>query len=127
MAALGRPFSGLPLSGGSDFLQPPPAFAGRAFPPGTEGAEVVPRPGLRATPSSSGGSAARGRISTHCRKKHKREEEDDEEYRMSADHLLICPVMEQQQYEKIWLALNCCFVILGFFTSHLTFPELIVQ
>uniref|UniRef100_A0A4W2F694 Coiled-coil domain containing 117 n=2 Tax=Bos TaxID=9903 RepID=A0A4W2F694_BOBOX len=79
MAALGRPFSGLPLSGGSDFLQPPPAFAGRAFPPGTEGAELAPRPGLRATPSSSGGSAARGRISTHCRKKHKREEEEEDE------------------------------------------------
>ncbi|KAG5198841.1 hypothetical protein R6Z07F_015270 [Ovis aries] len=89
MAALGRPFSGLPLSGGSDFLQPPPAFAGRAFPPGTEGAELAPRPGLRATPSSSGGSAARGRISTHCRKKHKREEEEDDD----------CPVRKKRLTE----------------------------
>lgn len=61
MAALGRPFSGLPLSGGSDFLQPPPAFPGRAFPPGADGAELTPRPGPRAAPSSPGGSAARGR------------------------------------------------------------------
>ncbi|KAJ1073954.1 hypothetical protein K5549_007192 [Capra hircus] len=90
MAALGRPFSGLPLSGGSDFLQPPPAFAGRAFPPGTEGAEVAPRPGLRATPSSSGGGAARGRISTHCRKKHKREEEEEED---------DCPVRKKRLTE----------------------------
>uniref|UniRef100_A0A7N5P223 Coiled-coil domain containing 117 n=1 Tax=Ailuropoda melanoleuca TaxID=9646 RepID=A0A7N5P223_AILME len=50
MAALGRPFSGLPLSGGPDFLQPPPAFPGRAFPPGAD-----------AAPSSPAGSAARGR------------------------------------------------------------------
>ncbi|XP_069352827.1 coiled-coil domain-containing protein 117 isoform X3 [Eulemur rufifrons] len=78
MAALGRPFSGLPLSGGSDFLQPPPAFPGRAFPLGTDGAELAPRAGLRAVPSSPGGSAARGRVSVHCKKKHKREEEDDE-------------------------------------------------
>uniref|UniRef100_A0A2K6EEK8 Coiled-coil domain containing 117 n=1 Tax=Propithecus coquereli TaxID=379532 RepID=A0A2K6EEK8_PROCO len=78
MAALGRPFSGLPLSGSSDFLQPPPAFPGRAFPLGTDGAELAPRPGLRAVPSSPGGSAARGRVSVHCKKKHKREEEDDE-------------------------------------------------
>uniref|UniRef100_A0A2I2ZN01 Coiled-coil domain containing 117 n=1 Tax=Gorilla gorilla gorilla TaxID=9595 RepID=A0A2I2ZN01_GORGO len=62
MAALGRPFSGLPLSGGSDFLQPPqPAFPGRAFPPGADGAELAPRPGPRAVPSSPAGSAARGR------------------------------------------------------------------
>uniref|UniRef100_A0A4X1VFC0 Coiled-coil domain containing 117 n=2 Tax=Sus scrofa TaxID=9823 RepID=A0A4X1VFC0_PIG len=79
MAALGRPFSGLPLSGGSDFLQPPPAFPGRAFPPGADGAELTPRPGPRAAPSSPGGSAARGRVSDHCRKKHKREEEEDDE------------------------------------------------
>ncbi|KAL0625139.1 Coiled-coil domain-containing protein 117 [Plecturocebus cupreus] len=80
MAALGRPFSGLPLSGSSDFLQPPPppAFAGRAFPPGADGAELVPRPGPRVVPSSPGGSAARGRVSVHCKKKHKREEEDDD-------------------------------------------------
>ena len=61
MAALGRPFSGLPLSGGPDFLQPPPAFPGRAFTPGVDGAELAPRPGPRASPSSPGGSAARGR------------------------------------------------------------------
>uniref|UniRef100_A0A2I3GEV3 Coiled-coil domain containing 117 n=1 Tax=Nomascus leucogenys TaxID=61853 RepID=A0A2I3GEV3_NOMLE len=79
MAALGRPFSGLPLSGGSDFLQPPqPAFPGRAFPPGADGAELAPRPGPRAVSSSPAGSAARGRVSVHCKKKHKREEEDDE-------------------------------------------------
>ncbi|XP_058287331.1 coiled-coil domain-containing protein 117 isoform X2 [Hylobates moloch] len=79
MAALGRPFSGLPLSGGSDFLQPPqPAFPGRAFPPGADGAELAPRPGPRAVSSSPAGSAARGRVSVHCKKKHKREEEDDD-------------------------------------------------
>ncbi|XP_055108059.1 coiled-coil domain-containing protein 117 isoform X4 [Symphalangus syndactylus] len=79
MAALGRHFSGLPLSGGSDFLQPPqPAFPGRAFPPGADGAELAPRPGPRAVSSSPAGSAARGRVSVHCKKKHKREEEDDE-------------------------------------------------
>ncbi|XP_006869262.1 PREDICTED: coiled-coil domain-containing protein 117 isoform X3 [Chrysochloris asiatica] len=81
MAALGRPFCGLPLSGSSDFLQPPPpppVFPGRAFPPEADGAELSPRPGLRAAPSNPGGSAARGRVSVHCKKKHKREEEDDE-------------------------------------------------
>lgn len=60
MAALGRPFSGLPLSGSADFLQPPPAFAGRAFPPGAAGHDLAPRPGVRA-PSSPVGRAARGR------------------------------------------------------------------
>ncbi|XP_017365185.1 coiled-coil domain-containing protein 117-like [Cebus imitator] len=79
MAALGRPFSGLPLSSSSDFLQPPPPpFPGRAFPPGADGAELAPRPGPRVVPSNPGGSAARGRVSVHCKKKHKREEEDDE-------------------------------------------------
>ncbi|XP_008069198.1 coiled-coil domain-containing protein 117 isoform X2 [Carlito syrichta] len=61
MAALGRPFSGLPLSGGSDFLHPPPAFSGRAFPPEADGAEPASRPVPRPLPSSPGGSAARGR------------------------------------------------------------------
>lgn len=88
MAALGRPFSGLPLSGGPDFLQPPPAFPGRAFPPGADGAELVPRPGPRAAPSPAGGSAARGRVSVRCKKKHKREEEDDD-----------CPVRKKRLTE----------------------------
>ncbi|XP_040859715.1 coiled-coil domain-containing protein 117 isoform X3 [Ochotona curzoniae] len=81
MAALGRPFSGLPLSGASDFLQPSPAFPGRAFPPGAaDGAELAPRPGPRAAaPSSPGGSAARGRVPAPRKKKHKREEEEEEE------------------------------------------------
>lgn len=79
MAALGRPFSGLPLSGSADFLQPPPAFAGRAFPPGATGPDLAPRPGARVAPSGPGGRAARGRsVSIHCRKKHKRLAEDDE-------------------------------------------------
>ncbi|XP_054964303.1 coiled-coil domain-containing protein 117-like [Pan paniscus] len=87
MAALGRPFSGLPLSGGSDFLQPPqPAFPGRAFPPGADGAELAPRPGPRAVPSSPAGSAARGRVSVHCKKKHKREEEEEDD----------CPVRKKR-------------------------------
>ncbi|XP_055003288.1 coiled-coil domain-containing protein 117 isoform X4 [Sorex araneus] len=81
MAALGRPFSGLPLSGGAEFLQPPPAFAGRAFAPGPDGAELAPRAGPRVVASSPGGSAARGRFMLHCKKKHKREEEDDDEWR----------------------------------------------
>ncbi|XP_059974154.1 coiled-coil domain-containing protein 117 [Mesoplodon densirostris] len=78
MAALGRPFSGLPLRGGSDFLQPPPAFPGRAFPPGADGTELALRWEPRAALSSPGGSAARGRVSVHHRKKHKREEEEDD-------------------------------------------------
>lgn len=61
MAALGRPFSGLPLSGGSDLLQPPPALPGRAFPPGADGADLAPRPEPRAAQSSPDGSTARGR------------------------------------------------------------------
>ncbi|KAM6155941.1 coiled-coil domain-containing protein 117 isoform 3-T3 [Rhynchocyon petersi] len=79
MAALGRPFCGLPLSGSSDFLQPAPAFPGRAFAPGADGAELSSRPGPRASLTSASRSAARGRVSRHCKKKHKREEEDDDE------------------------------------------------
>ncbi|KAM6165078.1 coiled-coil domain-containing protein 117 isoform 3-T3 [Erethizon dorsatum] len=78
MAALGRPFSGLSLSGSSDFLQSSPAFPGRAFPSGAHGPELAPRPGPRAAPRSPGGSTARRRVSIHCKKKHKREEDDDE-------------------------------------------------
>ncbi|XP_049996923.1 coiled-coil domain-containing protein 117 isoform X2 [Alexandromys fortis] len=78
MAALGRPFSGLPLSGSADFLQPSPAFAGRAFPPGATSPDLAPRPGARVAPSGPGGRAARGRVSIHCRKKHKRLAEDEE-------------------------------------------------
>ncbi|XP_007946141.1 coiled-coil domain-containing protein 117 [Orycteropus afer afer] len=88
MAALGRPFCGLPLSGSSDFLQPPPAFPGRAFTPGANGAELAPRSGPRTVPSSPGGSAARRRVSVHCKKKHKREEEDDD-----------CPVRKKRLIE----------------------------
>ncbi|EDL40535.1 coiled-coil domain-containing protein 117 [Mus musculus] len=88
MAALGRPFSGLPLSGSADFLQPPPAFAGRAFPPGAAGHDLAPRPGVRGAPSSPGGRTARGRVSIHCRKKHKRLAEDDE-----------CPVRKKRLTE----------------------------
>uniref|UniRef100_A0A2K5E4I8 Coiled-coil domain containing 117 n=1 Tax=Aotus nancymaae TaxID=37293 RepID=A0A2K5E4I8_AOTNA len=66
VAALGRPFSGLPLSSTSDILQPPlPAFPGRAFPPGVDGAELDPRPGPRVIPNSPGGSAACGHVSVH--------------------------------------------------------------
>ncbi|XP_055003285.1 coiled-coil domain-containing protein 117 isoform X1 [Sorex araneus] len=89
MAALGRPFSGLPLSGGAEFLQPPPAFAGRAFAPGPDGAELAPRAGPRVVASSPGGSAARGRFMLHCKKKHKREEEDDDD----------CPVRKKRLTE----------------------------
>lgn len=61
MAALGRPFSGLPLRGSADFLQPSPGFAGRAFPPGATGPDLAPRPGSRVAPSSPSGRTARGR------------------------------------------------------------------
>nr|XP_038948225.1 coiled-coil domain-containing protein 117 isoform X1 [Rattus norvegicus] len=88
MAALGRPFSGLPLSGSADFLQSPPAFAGRAFPPGAAGHDLAPRPGVRGPPSSPDGRTARGRVSIHCRKKHKRLAEDDE-----------CPVRKKRLTE----------------------------
>ncbi|XP_012369442.1 coiled-coil domain-containing protein 117 isoform X4 [Octodon degus] len=78
MAALGRPFGGLSLGGSADFLQPSPAFPGRTFLSGAHSPQLAPRPGHRAAPSSPGGSTARGRISLHCKKKHKREEEDEE-------------------------------------------------
>ncbi|XP_074151101.1 coiled-coil domain-containing protein 117 [Sminthopsis crassicaudata] len=72
MAALGRPFPGLPLS-----LQAPaqPSFHGRPFPgPGAPG-PVAPGP---AAPGLAGQrSPAPPRISVRYRKKHKREEEDD--------------------------------------------------
>ncbi|XP_051020717.1 coiled-coil domain-containing protein 117 [Acomys russatus] len=89
MAALGRPFSGLPLSGSADFLQPPAAFAGRAFPPGAVGHDLAPRPGIRAAPSSPGGRTARERVSIHCRTKHKRLAEEDDE----------CPIRKKRLTE----------------------------
>lgn len=86
MAALGRPFPGPALSGAPDFLPPPPACPARACPP-PAAADSPPRPGPRGAP---GGSAARGRASLHCRKKHKREEEEEEE---------DCPVRKKRLTE----------------------------
>ena len=46
------------------------------------------------------------------------------EYRMSAGTSSYAQCNGAVAVWKTWLALNCYFVILGFFTSQLTFPEL---
>uniref|UniRef100_A0A8D2E5K9 Uncharacterized protein n=1 Tax=Theropithecus gelada TaxID=9565 RepID=A0A8D2E5K9_THEGE len=51
-AALNQSFSSLPLSGISDFLQPLPAFAGKAFQLGADSAELSPWPKPCAVPGS---------------------------------------------------------------------------
>ncbi|XP_068937883.1 coiled-coil domain-containing protein 117 [Petaurus breviceps papuanus] len=89
MAALGRPFSGLPLS-----LQAPPqpSFHGRPFPgPGAPG-PAAPGP---AAPGLAGlrTPAPRGRFSVRYRKKHKREEEDDS-----------CPLRKKRLTEAVLCA-----------------------
>ncbi|XP_049632905.1 coiled-coil domain-containing protein 117-like isoform X2 [Suncus etruscus] len=73
MAALGRPFGGLPLSGASEFLPPPAAFV-----PDADARPAGPRAGSRGGASGGPGRGARGRFTLHCKKKHKREEEDDD-------------------------------------------------
>ncbi|XP_011790212.1 PREDICTED: coiled-coil domain-containing protein 117 isoform X2 [Colobus angolensis palliatus] len=92
MATLGRPFSGLPLSGSSDFLQPPQlAFPNRAFPPGADGADLAPRSGPRAVPSTPLHSSLGNRVRLHLKKTNKKilqEIEDriiDEDEEVEAD------------------------------------------
>ncbi|XP_020852258.1 coiled-coil domain-containing protein 117 [Phascolarctos cinereus] len=89
MAALGRPFPGLPLS-----LQAPPqpSYHGLPFPgPGAPG-PAAPGP---AVPGLAGlrSPAPRGRLSVRCRKKHKREEEDDS-----------CPLRKKRLMEAVLCA-----------------------
>ncbi|XP_072456164.1 coiled-coil domain-containing protein 117 isoform X1 [Notamacropus eugenii] len=84
MAALGRPFPGLPLS-----LQAPPqpSFHGRPFPgPGGPGPAAPGLAGLRSP-------ASRGRLSVRYRKKHKREEEDES-----------CPLRKKRLTEAVLCA-----------------------
>ncbi|XP_028904532.1 coiled-coil domain-containing protein 117 [Ornithorhynchus anatinus] len=66
MAALGRPFSGLPLGRSPDLSQPPAACAGLGL--------DLSRPSCPKAPPPA---APRPRVFLHNRKKHKREEEDD--------------------------------------------------